>query len=133
MPRKPRGGRNGRPYREFDQKIFEGLCHVRCTWEEMENILHCDRSTLNGWCQRTYGTTFSEVYKRFADGGKASVRRNQMNLSKKNASMAIWLGKVLLGQKEEITNESIALEIIRLLNSGDTQALKRNLSQKEES
>jgi len=102
MPRKPTGKPPGRPVRDFDQKTFEGLCYVWCTFEEMENILQCDRHTLDNWCKRTYkGERFSEVYKRFADGGKASLRRNQLNMSKTNASMAIWLGKQKLDQKDE--------------------------------
>lgn len=108
MAKKPSGKPNGRPPREFDQKTFEGLCHVWCTWEEIENILRCDRRSLDYWCQRTYkheetgeGISFADVYKRFADGGKASLRRNQLNLSKTNASMGIWLGKQKLEQKDD--------------------------------
>lgn len=101
MARKPTGKPNGRPPREFDQKTFEGLCHVWCTWEEMENILRCKRESLDYWCKRTYGESFGEVYKRFSDGGKASLRRNQLNLSKTNASMCIWLGKQKLDQKDD--------------------------------
>ena len=100
MTRKPSGKLNGRPQREYDQKTFEGLCSVWCTWEEIENILKTDRKTLDKWCKRTYGESFSEVYKTFSDGGKASLRRNQLQLSKKNAAMAIWLGKQKLGQRD---------------------------------
>ena len=42
-----------------------------------------------------------QAYKRFSDGGKASLRRNQLHLSKTNAAMAIWLGKQKLDQKDE--------------------------------
>ena len=100
MARKPTGKPNGRPPKEFCQKTFEGLCHVWCTWEEMENILGARRETISSWCERTYGESFSTVYKRFSDGGKASLRRNQLQLSKKNASMGIWLGKQKLGQRD---------------------------------
>lgn len=102
MARKPTGRPNGRPPREFDQKTFEGLCHVWCTWEEMENILCCNRDTLDKWCNRTYGEGFREIYNKFADGGKASLRRMQLNLAKTNAGMAIWLGKQKLGQHDNI-------------------------------
>lgn len=100
IARKPTGKPTGRPPKEFDQKVFESLCQVWCTWEEMENILQADRNTISGWCKRTYGEPFSAVYKRFSDGGKASLRRNQLQLSKKNATMAIWLGKQKLGQRD---------------------------------
>lgn len=100
MASKNSGKPTGRPPKEFDKKTFEGLCHIWCTWEEMENILQARRETISDWCQRCYGEPFSTVYKRFADGGKASLRRNQLQLSKKNAAMAIWLGKQKLGQRD---------------------------------
>lgn len=120
MARKATGRPNGRPPREFDQKLFENLCFVNCTVNEMECILSCDQRTLDVWCQRTYGERYSTVYKRFSENGKSSVRRNQLNLSKTNASMAIWLGKVWLGQKdpvEELNTKRIvgALEQIQKL------------------
>lgn len=98
--RRPGSDPGGRPVRDFDKKTFEGLCHVQCTVDEIEAILHTDQRTIDNWCKREYKETFSTVYKRYAKGGKASVRRNQFALSKTNASVAIWLGKVMLGQKD---------------------------------
>jgi hypothetical protein len=91
----------GRKRKEIDRKLFENLCHIQCTVKEMEHILCCEYHTIDRWCKRTYLDTYSNVYKRFAEGGKASLRRNQFNLSKSNSSMAIWLGKQMLGQKDE--------------------------------
>lgn len=101
MARKPTGKPNGRPLKTFDQKTFENLCFIWCTLDEMENILEANRDTISAWCERTYGESFSVVYKRFSDGGKASLRRNQLHLSKTNASMCIWLGKQKLDQKDD--------------------------------
>lgn len=36
---------------------------------------------------------------------KLSLRRKQLRLASSNASMAIWLGRQMLGQKEVVTNE----------------------------
>ncbi len=88
----------GRPLREFDKKIFEGLCHIHCTVDEIEKVFHTDQRTLDKWCQREYGESFSTIYKVYQSDGKASVRRYQFEHCKKNASMAMFLGKVLLGQ-----------------------------------
>ena len=90
----------GRPLKEFDEKVFEGLCYVQATREEIESVLHADIDTVGAWCLRHYGETFSLAYKRFSNGGKSSLRRYQFNQAKKNCSMAIWLGKIWLGQKE---------------------------------
>ena len=100
MTRKTTGKSNGRPLKEFDKKTFESLCHVWCTWDEIQNILQADRETISKWCLRTYGEPFSAIYKKYSDGGKASLRRNQLKMSKTNASMAIWLGKQKLGQRD---------------------------------
>lgn len=127
MTRKRSGKPNGRPPREFDQKTFEGLCHVWCTWEEMENILGCKRDSLDYWCKRTYGEGFREVYNKFADGGKASLRRNQLHLSKTNAAMCIWLGKQKLGQKED----PMGLEAISGELKGYIEHLKKKYKQEE--
>lgn len=51
---------------------------------------------------------FAEVYKKYSANGKISLRRYQFNLAKTNASMAIWLGKQMLGQKEPKENELVA-------------------------
>ena len=129
----------GRPERDFDQKTFEGLCHVWCTGDEIEHILRTDKRTLNKWCLRTYNTTFTEAYNRFASGGKASLRRNQLNLSKKNASMGIWLGKQKLGQKDlpqdQETFNGRLVELLEKLAKVETQEdfkddkLSENLSE----
>lgn len=92
--------RTGRPFREFDQKLFENLCKVQCTVRELEAVFNSDIKTFQGWCLRTYDQSFSDVYKRFSDGGKPSLRRAQYNLAMKNASMGIWLGKQWLGQRD---------------------------------
>jgi len=35
MGRKPTGRPTGRPPKEYDQKLFEELCHIWCTREEI--------------------------------------------------------------------------------------------------
>lgn len=110
MPKKPTGMPNGRPpvdghslkEKERFKNQFEALCKIQCTEEEILAVLDCDLVTLNRWCRNNYGGTFSRARKKFMDGGKASVRRNQFKLSETNASMAIWLGKQYLGQTDEV-------------------------------
>ena len=56
--------------------------------------------TLERWCRRTYKLGFSEVFAQKRGAGKISLRRSQFELAKKNANMAIWLGKQYLDQRE---------------------------------
>ena len=94
----------GRPIKEINQKTFEGLCQIQCTEEEICAILDVSDETLNKWCKNTYGKTFLEVFREKRIGGKASLRRSQWKLAETNATLAIWLGKQYLGQRDEQTH-----------------------------
>ena len=103
----------GRPRKEIDQKIFENLCGIQCTEAEICSVFDCCEDTLNAWCKRTYGETFSDTYKKKRQLGKPSLRRRQWELAKKNASMAIFLGKQYLGQSDQggiVTEKDIRQE-----------------------
>ena len=89
-----------RPRKEIDQKQFENLCGLQCTPEEICRWFGVTDKTLNSWCKRTYSESFSEVFRQKRSTGKISLRRSQWRLAEKNASMAIWLGKQYLGQKD---------------------------------
>ena len=52
---------------------------------------------------------FSEVFKEKRGLGKISLRRNQWRLAEKSATMAIWLGKQYLGQKDQV-EASVAVD-----------------------
>ena len=102
MPRKPTGNPNGRPRKIIDQQEFEKLCALQCTLNEVCAWFRIDDNTLNKWCKETYGTTFSEVFKVKRGIGQVSLRRSQFQMAEKNPTMAIWLGKQYLGQRENI-------------------------------
>lgn len=92
----------GRPRKEIDNKIFENLCGLQCTLEEIAGVFDCSVDTIERWCKREYGETFAETYKKHSAKGKTSLRRIQFRLAEKSAAMAIFLGKNYLGQKDSI-------------------------------
>lgn len=92
----------GRPQKEIDNKIFENLCGLQCTLEEIAGVFDCSADTIERWCKREYGETFAETYKKHSAKGKMSLRRTQFKLAEKSAAMAIFLGKNYLGQKDNI-------------------------------
>ena len=92
----------GRPRKEIDNKIFENLCGLQCTLEEIAGVFDCSVDTIERWCKREYGETFAETYKKHSAKGKMSLRRTQFKLAEKSAAMAIFLGKNYLGQKDNI-------------------------------
>ena len=87
-----------RPLKEISQKDFEKLCGLQCTKEEICGFFDVTDKTLERWCRRTYKLGFSEVFAQKRGAGKISLRRSQFELAKKNANMAIWLGKQYLDQ-----------------------------------
>ena len=91
-----------RPRKEIDQKQFENLCGLQCTLEEICGWVDVCSDTLETWCKRTYKRSFSEVFAQKRGAGKISLRRSQWRLAEKNATMAIFLGKQFLGQRDNI-------------------------------
>lgn len=100
MARKPTGNPMGRPKKEINWDQFEQLCSLQCTQAEMANIFNIHPDTLRDSVKEYYGDDYSTIHNRYSDYGKCSHRRNQFVLSKKNASLSIWLGKIWLGQRD---------------------------------
>ena len=104
MARKPTGRPNGRPKIQIDSEQFKKLCELQCTKEEIAGFFNCGESTIEVYCKDTYGESFQAVFKRLSVGGKMSLRRYQFELAKHNASMAIFLGKQMLGQRDDVAS-----------------------------
>lgn len=105
---------NGRPKKEINWQVFEDLCSIQCTHEELESILRVDRCTLYDRAKEKYEEDdFSTIYKRFSSNGKSSLRRDQLKLAKKNAAMAIWLGKQYLDQKDNVEETKVPEEVMK--------------------
>ena len=102
--------KRGRPPKELDKKQFEKLCALQATIEEIAGFFDCDEDTVNAWCKRVYGETFSVVFKSKSAQGKLSLRRTQFKLAEKSAAMAIFLGKNMLGQTDKIEQTVMEVE-----------------------
>lgn len=89
-----------RPRKEIDKKQFESLCGLQCTKSEVCAFFNITDKTLESWCKRTYKKGFSDVFKEKRGIGKISLRRMQWRLAETNVTMAIWLGKQYLNQKD---------------------------------
>ena len=84
----------GRPRAEIDLDLVEKLASIFCTMEEISNILGLGLGTLSK------RPDFTETYKKGKEKGKASLRRLQWKHAQTTPTMAIWLGKQYLGQKD---------------------------------
>lgn len=105
----------GRPPKEIDKKQFEKLCALQCTQAEFCCFFDCEDDTLNSWCKRTYGKSFSEVFKIKRGAGHISLRRSQWRLAETNAAMAIFLGKQYLGQTDNPQSEEATTKVVNAL------------------
>jgi hypothetical protein len=90
----------GRPRVDIDKEHFEKLCQMQCTAQEIAGFFDCSHDTVERWCKREYKMTFSELFEDKRSKGLISLRRNQFKMSETNPTMAIWLGKQYLNQKD---------------------------------
>lgn len=90
-----------RQQKPIDDKQFRALCAIQCTLPEIASVFDCSQDTVMRWCQREYGCSFATIYKEFSMIGKKSLRHAQFQLAQKNSSMAIFLGKQILGQTDQ--------------------------------
>lgn len=102
---------------KIDQKQFENLCKMQCTKTEIASWFGVNDRTLLRWCEETYGTDFVTIYEQKKEGGKIALRRYQLQLAEKNPTMAIWLGKQYLGQKDNLDIEAnTKIERVEIIN-----------------
>lgn len=90
--------------------MFERLCGLQCSLNEIAYALNCSEDTVERWCKREYTQSFADVYKVYSASGKISLRRYQFELAKKSAAMAIFLGKNYLGQRDEAEVQRIEID-----------------------
>jgi transcriptional antiterminator len=110
---------------KIDQKQFENLCKMQCTETEIMSWFEVSKDTLIRWCKNIYGVDFATIYSQKKEGGKIALRRYQLQLAEKNPTMAIWLGKQYLKQRDTFEVESTQLvKVEELLNKIEEEANK---------
>ncbi|MCL2405363.1 MAG: hypothetical protein FWC92_07440 [Defluviitaleaceae bacterium] len=56
-----------------DKTLFEELCEIQATHNEIKAALECNEADLDKWCLETYNENYDIVYKRFSDMGKDNL------------------------------------------------------------
>lgn len=109
--------KGGRPPFEFTPKVLrqiEDLASYMCTKEEVANIIGCHRTTLYR------NQEALEAYNKGVNVAKQKIRKTQFDIATKlNSSiMAMWLGKVYLGQSDKVqnTDDNIPLPIYDVID-----------------
>ena len=108
--------KGGRPPFDFSPKVLQqiqDLASYMCTKEEVANIIGCHRTTLYRNEQAL------EAYEKGVNVAKQKIRKTQFDIATKlNSSiMAMWLGKVYLGQtdKTQNTDDNVPLPIYDII------------------
>src|SRR5258707_8515616 len=90
---------------KIDMAELERLSAMQCTDEEIAAWFGVTTRTIE---RRRKNTKFAEVMNRGKAKGRISVRRAQLKLLEAvNATMGVWLGKIILGQVDEVRHEFI--------------------------
>lgn len=69
--------------------------------------------TLATRAKEDYETTIGILVQKWGESGKCSLRRKQWHLAEKSATMAIFLGKNMLGQADKVDLNDDTKKLIR--------------------
>ena len=86
---------------KINKDFFERLCALQCNTREICGACNCSEEQLRIWCRKTYNADYNDVYRVKATKGKISLRNLQFKLAEKSPTMAIYLGKIYLGQDDK--------------------------------
>ena len=91
----------GRPKTAIDLEELVRICRLNCTMPEIAAFLDVPLRTLED--RYTKDKEVREAIQKGRELGKLSVRRKQIQIMEDtgSATMAIWLGKQLLGQRDK--------------------------------
>lgn len=104
-----------RPQKDIDPAKVELLAGCGCTVEEIAAKLDCSRDTLY--------ERFSDNLKKGREAGKSSLRGKQFEMAMKgNVPMLIWLGKQLLGQRDQLDLSKLTPEQAAAILSASADA-----------
>ena len=107
----------GRPNFEFTPKVLEqikNMASYMCSKAEIGKIIGCSESTINR------NQSAQESWEQGVALAKQAIRKTQFDISTKlNSSiMAMWLGKVYLGQTDKVqnTDDNVPLPIYDIVD-----------------
>lgn len=116
-----------RPRTKIQYSQLDKLLGLQCTLKECAFYFNCSEDTIERAVKRDTGLTFAEYREVKRQAGLISLRRSQFQLSERNPSMAIWLGKQYLNQKETSdTDETTLLRLDELLKEVRQNAQKES-------
>lgn len=118
---RPRGGR---PRSKIDWDLVFDMFRKQCTVLEVASAIGITRMTLYDRCVQDNKKQLSELIQQAKESGKASLRMKQLEKAfEGDKTMLIWGGKQYLGQSENVSNDSEAVdkldELLKRLDDND--------------
>ncbi len=109
----------GRDRHEINLKMVENLAKIHCTHDEIAAVLGCSKETLF-----SHGQDYVKAFEKGWLKGKKSLRRFQwMSAKDGNVQMQIWLGKQLLGQRDQVVQHQALPEGMKEVDQPDLKSL----------
>jgi len=95
----------GRPVEvKINWDEFDKLVSYQCTQREIAAFFDCSVDALDDACKRDLGVSLADIWDKREFSGRVRLRKIQFEIaeskSQGSAAMAIWLGKVILGQRD---------------------------------
>lgn len=104
--------KTGRPLLDIDEKLVEDLASINCSYEEIATVVGCSVSTLT--------SRFQQVIQKGHNAVKTSLKRAQYKAAMSGSiPMLIWLGKIILNQRDT----SVPIQIKQEMSREDQQVI----------
>lgn len=95
--------KGGRPATKIDKKALQKLCMMHATNEEIGVFFGCSGKTIQ---RLRKSKEYRDIFEQGEQQGRLTIRRAQFKAAQSgNTAMLIWLGKVMLGQKDKVSTE----------------------------
>lgn len=93
--------KRGPKARKIDRDQLAVLAGMQCTYEEIAAVFHLHKRQFINRLNRE--AALKQIVEDGWAAGRASIRRTQFTLlAQGNATMAVWLGKQYLGQRDQM-------------------------------
>ena len=90
---------------KMDFDLFERLCAMQCTPEEVRFALAVRKDFLEEAVQARYNMDFDKAMRKYANAGRIALRRAQWRVAVKgDVQMLKWLGQQWLGQATRVSS-----------------------------
>lgn len=98
---------------KIDEETLEKLCRLHCSIDEIANFFNTSKASIERFVREKYNMNFSDFWRWKAAEGKVALKMAQYREALAgNTTLLVYLGKVLLGQREGLGDVRIEFELV---------------------